>query len=42
MKLRENVNAKHDQIYCKALNLSTQIGSNESMPHITKGQQTLL
>ena len=39
-QLRENPNAEHDQIYQKALNLSTHIGSNESMPRIIRGRQT--
>ena len=34
--LREKANAEQDQIYHKALNPDTQIGSNESMPCIKK------
>ena len=39
-QLREKANAEHDRIYCKALNLSTHIGSNESMPRVIRGRQT--
>ena len=39
-KLHEKANAEHDQIYRKALNLSTHIGCNESMPRVIRGRQT--
>lgn len=38
-QLHEKADAEHDQIYCKALNLSTHIGSNESMPRVIRGRQ---
>ena len=40
-QLHEKGNAEHDQIYCKALNLSTHVGSDESMPCVIRGHQTM-
>ena len=41
-EIRENVDIEHNRIYCKALFLSTDIGSQEGMPRIIRGQQTSL
>ena len=38
--LRENVHTEHNRIYGKALPLSTEIGSEEGMPRVIRGQQT--
>ena len=38
--LRENVHTEHNRIYGKALLLSTEIGSEEGMPRVIRGQQT--
>ena len=39
-QLRENVNAEHNRIYHKALNLCRDISSSESMPRVIRGRQT--
>ena len=39
-QIRQKVNSEHDRIYHKALDLSTQIGSQETMPHIIGSHQT--
>ena len=39
-QIRDSVDAEHDRIYAKALNLADKIGSEESMPRIIRGRQT--
>ncbi len=39
-QIRENLDAEHNRMYCKAKKLATDIGSEEAMPRIIRGRQT--
>ena len=39
--MREDVSTQHNSVYSKALKLADDIGSNEDMPRILKGRQTM-
>ena len=40
-RMREHVSTQHNSVYSKALKLADDIGSNEDMPRILKGRQTM-
>ena len=40
-RMREDVSTQHNSVYSKALKLADDIGSNEDMPRLLKGRQTM-